>query len=96
MALDISVMKLLSIRDVMPLDLPMIFALINLKYPEAVIWKLSLTACEKSDCFAVSMFDERVFPYSPPGGSRCFERHLRSPLLTPCFVRRYVVLRNAL
>jgi hypothetical protein len=33
---------------------------------------LSLTACEKSDCFAVSMFDECVFPYAPPGGDQVF------------------------
>ena len=28
-------------------------------------------------------------------GFRCFKGHLRSPLLEPCFLRRYVVLRSA-
>ena len=45
---------------------------------------LSLTACGKSDCFAVSMFDERVFPYVPPGGIQVFRKAL--VLATTCIL----------
>ena len=52
----------------------------NFEFPWAVFWKivLSLTDFEKSNCFAVSMFDERVFPYSPPGGIQVFRGHFRT------------------
>ena len=62
------------------------------------VWKLSCrpTVFEKSKCFAVSMFDERVFPYSPRGGIRMLRGHLHSPLLASCFIGCYVVLRSAM
>ena len=62
----------------------MIFAFQYLEYPElclAIV--LSLTACEKSNCFAVSMFDERTFPYLPQGGIQMFRGHLPPPALMP-------------
>ena len=45
---------------------------------------LSLTDFEKSICFAVSMFDERVFPYVPPGGIQVFRKAL--VLATTCIL----------
>ena len=45
---------------------------------------LSLTDFEKSNCFAVSMFDERVFPYAPPGGIQVFRKALA--LATTCIL----------
>ena len=45
---------------------------------------LSLTDFEKSNCFAVSMFDERVFPYVPPSGIQVFRKAL--VLATTCIL----------
>ena len=63
----------------------MIFGFYGAEYPELCLEiALSLTACGKSDCFAVSMFDERVFPYSPQGGFRYFKGHFRTRWCLRC------------
>ena len=59
---------------------------------------MSLTACGKSDCFAVSMFDERVFPYSPQGGFRYFKGHFRTRWCLRCVfcsVMHHCVVRRS-
>ena len=37
---------------------------------------IDIMVFKKSKCFAVSMFDERIFPYSPQGGIQVFQRAL--------------------
>ena len=59
---------------------------------------MSLTVCGKSDCFAVSMFDERVFPYSPQGGFRYFKGHFRTRWCLRCVfcsVMHHCVVRRS-
>ena len=75
----------------------MIFGFYGPEYPELCLEiALSLTACGKSDCFAVSMFDERVFPYSPQGGIQLFQRALSHSLVfTLRLLQRYAPLRGA-
>ena len=64
------------------------------------VWKLSCrpTVFEKSKCFAVSMFDERVFPYSPQGGFRYFKGHFRTRWCLRCVfcsVMHHCVVRRS-
>ena len=59
---------------------------------------LSLTDFEKSICFAVSMFDERVFPYSPQGGFRYFKGHFHTRWCLRCVfcsVMHHCVVRRS-
>ena len=79
--------------------LNMIFGFYGAEYPELCLEiALSLTACGKSDCFAVSMFDERVFPYSPQGGFRYFKGHFRTRWCLRCVfcsVMHHCVVRRS-
>ena len=77
----------------------MIFGFYDPEYPKLCLEiALSLTACGKSDCFAVSMFDERVFPYSPQGGFRYFKGHFRTRWCLRCVfcsVMHHCVVRRS-
>ena len=77
----------------------MIFGFYEPEYPKLCLEiALSLTACGKSDRFAVSMFDERVFPYSPQGGFRYFKGHFRTRWCLRCVfcsVMHHCVVRRS-